>query len=954
MTPPTLGPMSGTLESELRTWVRRHGIVLWLDTDGHYVQLAGRLATLRQQDLLPYDVLTFKKSHLELMLALEGLETGVEKTPLVIHLPGFNEELVTTTPLLELYSSGVRYRKALDTLLTEAASGRVLPDQIAAFRSSGVYTVEDADAWLVSHLDEGGSGFSSLLRGSSPAGVLDDLLTYGTIAARLTTGERRTALWSQLEVWLGLPSAWRDQLLPDGPLRAEDAAFVSASWALSVEYTDDLTRSPVGARLQVTKGLAGPLIDTCRTLAAHLRQDHPGFYRRTADETEAFIPDEIESARAEDLGKIDTFRFEEDLVLRAALAALHAGDWAAVLRWAEAREGDTSFWLRSDPSRRSAWLLVGDAARLGRAIAAAGDALDGKGDLERALERYTGRGSSVDCLHRRLEQRRAALFFPPLPEFEALRAALDHVRSRWRDWADRWARDFNALCRDHGFLPPPALQQRTLFDEVVRPLAQEPGATAYFVVDALRYEMGEELCQSLADTPATVAQLKARFAELPTVTEVGMNVLAPVADRGRLRPTITDGKVLGFSTGEFRVSDPETRKRAMHDRAGGATCPWLGLDDVLGRDATSLKQSVARARLIVVHSDEVDRAGEKGLGPAVFDQTLQKLRAAWRLLRDAGVRRFVFTADHGFLLVDELARPALIHGRKVDPKRRHVFSSVAGDHPGEVRVPLSDLGYEAEGLHLMLPESTAVFDTGRKPTHYVHGGNSLQERVIPVLTLVHRAASGASTLKYLVQAAPREGVAGMHCLEAKVAVTGRQELDFGGVREVELALRSPDGPDVRVELCQTRGGARLTAGSVVATVSESFELFFRLVGPTDARVQVELRHDGAEAEVIPCVVDGRFAVTLGGTGEASAQPQVRSNTGDWLSALADAGVRQVFEHLASYGAVTETEAAAMLGGQRAVRRFALKFEEYAALAPFGVRIDVVGGVKRYVREGSGS
>jgi hypothetical protein len=185
------------------------------------------------------------------------------------------------------------------------------------------------------------------------------------------------------------------------------------------------------------------------------------------------------------------------------------------------------------------------------------------------------------------------------------------------------------------------------------------------------------------------------------------------------------------------------------------------------REATSLKQSIARARLVVVHSNEIDRAGEQGVGPAVFDLVMNKLRAAWKLLRDAGVRRFVFTVDHGFLLVDESARTAQPHGRKVDPKRRHVFSELAADHPSEVRVPLSELGYDS-AEQLMFPESTAVFDTGRKPMGFVHGGNSLQERVIPVPTLVHRTAVGGSNTHYVIRAAARQGVAGMHCVEARV------------------------------------------------------------------------------------------------------------------------------------------------------------------------------------------
>ena len=53
---------------------------------------------------------------------------------------------------------------------------------------------------------------------------------------------------------------------------------------------------------------------------------------------------------------------------------------------------------------------------------------------------------------------------------------------------------------------------------------------------------------------------------------------------------------------------------------------------------------------MVVHAEGIDRAGERGLGLARFDAELQNLRAAWRLLYEAGVRRFVITADHGFLL----------------------------------------------------------------------------------------------------------------------------------------------------------------------------------------------------------------------------------------------------------------------------------------------------------------
>lgn len=82
-------------------------------------------------------------------------------------------------------------------------------------------------------------------------------------------------------------------------------------------------------------------------------------------------------------------------------------------------------------------------------------------------------------------------------------------------------------------------------------------------------------------------------------------------------------------------------------------------------------------------------------------------------------------------------------------------------------------------------------------------------------------------------------------------------------------------------------------------------------------------------------------------------PQAKppTSTAAWLNELPSPGVRQVFDHLASHGVITETEAAAMLGGQRELRKFAREFESHAARAPFRVRIDVAGGLKRYVREG---
>jgi hypothetical protein len=955
------GAVSQAVEADLRKKVGRHGIVVWLDSDGQYTGLVDRLSEARSRGGLPYDVVGYRGSYLELLLRLEPLAGGVTKRPLVLHLPGLSEQSIKDTPMLELYLSGTRFRKALDTALTDAAAGRIRPEQIDAYRGQGSLTLDDADSWVEARLLDAEGGIGAQLRAMSFPMLVDDLLREGggLVANQLVESSDYDALWERLATLSGAPDAWRTELMSAAENQAvEDMTFAVAGWALAVEYVDDLVREPVNELIASAKGLPRPVIDGCRELAQHLRERHPKFYQRTADETEALLEDEISAAKAEDLGKIDTFRFEEQKVLHAALAALEDRQWKTAAEWATLRLNGKSFWLQENPARNSAWQLVAGAAALGLAIDAAGAKLAAKSH-EEAVARYKDAAAAVDQAHRHLEQRRLELLYSILPEFDVLRARLDVMRLVWREWADQWALDFNKLCRDEGFLPPSELQQRNLFDDVVRPLCREPGPTALFVVDAFRYEMGAELHDALHEalkrTPAATVSLDARLAELPTVTEVGMNVLAPVARDGRLRPAMTGGRIKGFSTGEFRVSNPNTRQRAKQERVGGDTCPWLTLEKVVG-DGANLKQTISRAKLVVVHSLEIDSAGEQGAGPAVFGPVMQKLRAAWRLLRDAGVKRFVFTADHGFLLLDDQSPAAQSHGRKIDPKRRHVFSEVGADHSGEARVALADLKYDEVSGHVMFPETTAVFDTGNRSMSFVHGGNSLQERVIPVVTVVHRSAAGATTVRYTVTAAALEGVAGMHCFSGKVEVAAQTTLDFGGSKEVELALRVPNAPDLVVELCQTRGGARLKRSSLYVAVGSEFEVFFRLSGNSDARASVELFHPSAVVEVTPFVLDQRFAVTptrqATGTASQPAPAPAESASEDWLTQLPEGGVRQLFQHLATHGAVTEAEAAGMLGGQRGLRRFARQFEALAARAPFDVRILVVAGVKRYVREGS--
>ena len=71
----------------------------------------------------------------------------------------------------------------------------------------------------------------------------------------------------------------------------------------------------------------------------------------------------------------------------------------------------------------------------------------------------------------------------------------------------------------------------------------------------------------------------------------------------------------------------------------------------------------------------------------------------------------------------------------------------------------------------------------------------------------------------------------------------------------------------------------------------------------------------------------------------------------WLDALPTGGVRRVFAHLAEHGKISEADARAILTRQE-YNQFTLKYRDYAAKAPFAVRMDTIDNIKTYLREGT--
>lgn len=945
----SIEPVSAFLEQKLLSTLNEKKLLVWLDAEGAYSGFVDGLRARAESHRFPVPVLAYRGSFLELMLALEHAGSTIDPPLLLVHLPGHNnlpaaqsDRSVRRTPLLELYETAHPFQQNLSSLVSEAANGRLPLPEIEAFAASPQLSLSAADAWLAKAGARSGGGHQEWISQLSPPELINQLT--GTAADRLE--DITPALKARAEALFGVDAQWF-QTLP-GLVEA------TIGWLLCVEFVHDLRRPPLHPDLLRLKPLPEKTVQRCQQEAARLRQQQAERYRGWALSIEQWL-DQRETTTAKDLGKIDTFRFEALTIFRGAVQALCDRDHSQARAWFEQHEASQGFWVQlpDEQPRKWAWSLIGDAACLGLALDGAGQPLKGVTSLEEAIECYVRLAAPVDAAHRQFEQRYAAVYDHRLPEISDLNVAFDQLRRAWSDWADALAKDFARVCRAHGGLPPPELQQRSLFDQVVLPLVRPDEKVALFMLDALRFEMALELRDAFTATGVQV-DLRARLAELPTITAVGMNALAPIERNGRLVPLLKEGRFTGFRAGETSVARPEDRVNAIRARTAGKAPLQLNLQDITEGSAARLKNQVAQANLVVVHGLDVDAAGESGFGVRVFADILRDVISARHLLEAAGVQHFVFTADHGFLL--QRGARTFDFGSRGQADRRYALSDTDRQDLNHLSISLQSLGYDAPG-YLVVREDLAEYDVGRAPGSFTHGGNSLQERVIPVLTLSRKRAPADTGVRLKIELEASKPILGVQRLKVRVSPSrehGQAALDFASAKPVEVLLRVPDRGDVTVRIKDVDGAGAtvLPAGfAITPGLNDFVEVYFTLEGPAEGRcpVQFVLVNSPDVVAESPLAYPVHFVPVPAKTQSAAAATAVNRVVGSWAERLGDPDAGKVFEHLETHGSLNEGELVQLLGNHRRARAFAIRFDSFRDKLTFEVELIATSDGKRYQR-----
>jgi hypothetical protein len=658
----------------------------------------------------------YQGSFFELRAAVESVVAKDEPDPLILYLPGVERDRKTSV-LMELELGGVSYEPQLKQLARNALRQLYTDGDIDGMLAPDVLSYEDVLGYFEQAAsDQQASILKAVLHTTPDERLLAQWLAEEEHDARIVEKGAIDELYRLVQTRLGL------SLTP--ATTVGEAREKIARYLLVNEFRADLEGEPPASLGMVQTAPSSDHDARIRGMNSVLRRQYPDSYAALADRVEA----DLNLAGAEidpsGLGTTDTFRFEESCLLGRAIELIAAKQYEAAHEIVVGRAH--SFWLDRDVPRRAQWEACRLAAELGREAARIDQVLDGRiGDSTAWVAAYASKGGwfEIDRLQRRLETLVTQLEDEPEAE-----QAIIVVRREYEQLLERMATGFSTALASAGWTVPKVLQQTHVYSKVVQSGGPK---VAFLLIDAMRYEMGIELSDQLQGVQELV--LRPTVAALPTITAIGMAALLPGASasfsvtehRGKLTACV-DGAVL---------SDLKERQQFLKSRVPGVFD--INLEKVLETSAQKLSSAIGEASLIVVRSQEIDLLGETNdlLARNVMDTSIGNIARAVRRLASAGVESFVITADHGHQFSrrkEEDMRTDSPGGDTVALHRRCWVGRGGTNPPGTIRVSGAALGYDTD-LEFVFPAGLGVFKAGGSLSYH-HGGVSLQEIVVPVLS----------------------------------------------------------------------------------------------------------------------------------------------------------------------------------------------------------------------------
>ncbi|MGP9503216.1 BREX-1 system phosphatase PglZ type A [Specibacter sp. AOP5-B1-6] len=282
----------------------------------------------------------------------------------------------------------------------------------------------------------------------------------------------------------------------------------------------------------------------------------------------------------------------------------------------------------------------------------------------------------------------------------------------------------------------PAINSQTSFyDRHIAPLVRGGRKKAVVIIsDAMRYEVADELTSKIRGENKYDAKIEAMLGVLPSYTQLGMASLLPhktLAHSESGDPVLVDG----------RPSNGTANRSKILAAVGGSA---IQAKDFLKMKPVERRDLYGANQVLYVYHDTIDATGDKAVSEhrtfkAAAD-AIDELIDIVKKLANANATNIFVTADHGFLyqesklapqfnltvkpqgdkVVVENRRYVLGRGLKTDDAFRHFLPEQVG---------------LSSDLEVQIPNSICRITKPGAGFQFVHGGASLQEIVVPLISI---------------------------------------------------------------------------------------------------------------------------------------------------------------------------------------------------------------------------
>ena len=284
---------------------------------------------------------------------------------------------------------------------------------------------------------------------------------------------------------------------------------------------------------------------------------------------------------------------------------------------------------------------------------------------------------------------------------------------------------------DKGHFPQVEYQQNFYKSRV----ANNTATTVVVVSDALRYEVAAEVQEKLFQRKHDV-QLDMALTILPTETVYAKHALLP-----HHQMTLANNKVMLDGNDVSNTPAKEAQLKIFRD---DVVC--LRYEDVNPQEhSADENREKFKHNLVYLFHQTVDKEGHDDNGKKTVDgcrkavnelaDIIEKIMASYNR------NTVILTADHGFLFNDmtfEEKDKQHVQEEAVDPKSRYYLTASDAKIDNIAKWPIREVSDIDSDLLVTVPVGTNRLAAPSGGYKFAHGGASLQEMVIPIMSCTQR------------------------------------------------------------------------------------------------------------------------------------------------------------------------------------------------------------------------